>query len=541
MAMLAASVACVKAIGDQPMHGTELTAAARARLEELADHPQRVFFKKARKEMQRDRHYPKYHFLAPEHNIGDPNGLCHWRGNWHIFYQFRPLKTPGAEKRGERQTVYWGHAVSADLVHWKDLPIALYPRVGNDCFSGSALVEEDRTLLMYHATGKGNQVVESTDPLLLDWKLIGKHVPDEATIPRLESEQPDGSPYRVWDPCIFKKGDTYYSISGVFRGVHGKENSHLRTAIWHLFSSKDLKDWEYTGNMLENDRFTQVGDDGSCSYLWPLGEDKELLMFFSHRNGSQVMVGTFDPQTGKFVPESHQLLNSGPASACPAPGKPGEVIVVSNQSGGYTGQGAGNWNGLFTLPRIYGLGESGQLTITPAGNTHALRGKEMTPGDPLPSALAPGKEVVLDGIGGNALEIIAEIDPGRSSLIELNVLRSPDAQEYTSIRLYRDGEPYNRHGGQRWSLSIDTARGSTSPGISHRVPSTTEFLRFNNEPLRLRVFVDVSIIEVFANAKAHLAERSYPVLPESSGVSIRSTGGGAKLQKLRAWPMGTIH
>jgi len=169
------------------------------------------------------------------------------------------------------------------------------------------------------------------------------------------------------------------------------------------------------------------------------------------------MVGTFDPQTGKFIPESHQLLNTGPASACPVPGKPGEVTVVSNQGGGYTGKGGGNWNGVFTLPRTYGLGEFDQLTITRAGNTDSLRGAEVTPGNPLPLSLAPGGEVVFDGIGGNALEIIAEIDPGHSSLIELNVLLSPDAKEATAIRLYRDGKHRHEYGcGKR--------RGDRGPG-----------------------------------------------------------------------------
>ncbi|NQU43379.1 hypothetical protein HQ520_08835, partial [bacterium] len=42
-------------------------------------------------------------------------------------------------------------------------------------------------------------------------------------------------------------------------------------------------DWKYDGLMLENDPFTELGDDGSCTYLWPLGKNKHLLIFFSHR------------------------------------------------------------------------------------------------------------------------------------------------------------------------------------------------------------------------------------------------------------------
>jgi len=215
------------------------------------------------------------------------------------------------------------------------------------------------------------------------------------------------------------------------------------------------------------------------------------------------------------------------------------VIVTDNEGGNYTGKGGGGWNGVFTLPRKYGLGELNQLTIVPAGNTDSLRGKEITI-DTLPLTLKAGKEQVLKGINGNSMEISAQIDPGNSSLVELNVLRSPDAAEYTSIRFVKDGEPYNRQGAQRWTLSIDTSHGWQKAGIRHKLPSRTEFLQFNNEPLSLRIFLDVSIVEVFVNDKAHQAERTYPWLPQSTGVSIRSTGNG-KLQKLQAWPMATIY
>ncbi|NQU42581.1 glycoside hydrolase family 32 protein [bacterium] len=541
--------------GINSMYSERLTPPATAEFQKLADNPELAFFKKTRAEMQKDPQYPKYHYLVPEHNSGDPNGLCYWQGNWHLFYQYRALNTPGLKERVEKglmkdptkvKPVLWGHAVSPDLVHWQDLPVALWPKVGNQCFSGSALVEDDRTLVIYHATGAGNQIVEANDPLLLDWKYIGKHPGQEVTI-GFSPKDANGYPtYKVWDPFMFKDGDMYYSVVGAFMYYSSSGNvmgpnlgDHLRRATWWLFSSPDLIDWKCDGRMLENDPFTELGDDGSCTYLWPLGQDKHLLIFFSHRIGSQLMVGTFDKEKGKFIPTAHQYLNTGPASASPAPGQPGNVIVTDVKGGNYTGKGGGGWNGIFTLPRCCGLGEFDQLTITPAGNTDSLRGEKTTIGG-LPLTLRTGEEEVLKGINGNALEISAEIDLGNSSLIEMNVLRSPDAREYTSIRLVRDGERYNRHGGQRWTLSIDTSHGWQKVGIGHKLPSRTEFLRFNDEPFRLRVFLDVSIIEVFVNDKAHLAERSYPMLPNSTGVSIRSDSGG-RLEQLQAWPMGTIY
>ncbi|NQU43380.1 hypothetical protein HQ520_08840 [bacterium] len=192
----------------------------------LANNPELTFFKKTRTEMQQDPQYPAYHYLVPEHNSGDPNGLCYWQGNWHLFYQYRALNTPGL-------------AVSPDLIHWQALPLSLWPTVGKQCFSGSALVEDDRVLVIYHATAAGNQIVKANDPLLLDWKYIGKNPGQEATIGYSPKDSNGYKTYSVWYPCMFKDGDMYYSVvggsmyytpAGNVMGPRPNLGSHLRRA-----------------------------------------------------------------------------------------------------------------------------------------------------------------------------------------------------------------------------------------------------------------------------------------------------------------------
>ena len=115
-----------------------------------------------------DRHRPQYHYVNPEAMLNDPNGLCFWQGSWHLFYQAYPPEDP-------RQ--HWGHAVSDDLIHWRDLPYCIYPDPERCCFSGATLVEEDRVIAMYHGTEVGNMVATSSDPLLLNWtKVAGQAV-----------------------------------------------------------------------------------------------------------------------------------------------------------------------------------------------------------------------------------------------------------------------------------------------------------------------------------------------------------------------------
>ena len=127
-----------------------------------------------------DRHRPAYHYVNPEAGLNDPNGLCYWQGNWHLFYQAYPPEVT-------RQ--HWGHAISTDLVHWRDLPYCIYPDPEDKCFSGATLVEEDRVIAMYHGTQAGNMVAISDDPLLLNWTKVG----DGAVIPLPDPDA--GAPY----------------------------------------------------------------------------------------------------------------------------------------------------------------------------------------------------------------------------------------------------------------------------------------------------------------------------------------------------------
>ena len=71
--------------------------------------------------------------------MNDPNGLIQWRGQYHLFYQYNPYAPVWG-------SIHWGHAISDDLVHWRDLPIALAPTPGtvdeDGVFSGCAFDDD---------------------------------------------------------------------------------------------------------------------------------------------------------------------------------------------------------------------------------------------------------------------------------------------------------------------------------------------------------------------------------------------------------------
>ena len=90
-------------------------------------------------------------------------------------------------------------------------------------------------------------------------------------------------------------------------------------------------------------------------------------------------------------------------------------------------------------------------------------------------------------------------------------------------------------------LSIDSSYSSVLPGALSRPPETTAVDIGVDEPLKLRIFIDRSVVEVFVNDKACAAVRVYPGLSDSTGVSIRAQGSEARLLSLDAWNMKNIY
>ena len=512
---------------------------------ELAANPLLQRMLRRRKELEQDPYRPLYHYVNPEGNLNDPNGLCFWQGRWHLFYQAYPP---------EDARQHWGHAVSPDLIHWRDLPYAIYPGPERCCLSGSILVEEDRAIAMYHGT-LGNMVAVSNDPLLLNWeKVTGQ--------PVITTSGTDGSPlpYRVHDPCIWKKDGTYYALS------NGRD---WWRDMEYLFKSEDLEHWESMHPFVENDRFTLVGDDGACPYFWPIG-DRHILVFFSHMSGGQYLLGDYDTNRDKFVATAHGKFNFGaydPAGVHAPSATPdgrGGLIVIFNMNPGKHTEG---WDQIMTLPRrltLFGQDPVGRadIAIEPAGDVESMRHDHQHVGK---TTLPANREIVLETIQGNAMELSVQINPKDAPMVELNILRSPEREEFTRFAFYKDrgfsyllepgqigftrrpslGLTLGQHGrppmGLHSLVTLGTSYSSTLPDVLSRAPETAP-LRFEaGELLTLRVFVDRSVVEVFVNGQQCVAARVYPGRQDSVGVSLRSQGQDAVLVGLDAWQMKSVY
>lgn len=486
-----------------------------------------AWFSKQRAELSGDPFRPLFHFSPPGGYMNDPNGFCYWHGNYHLFYQYDPTLT---------SLTGWGHAISDDLLHWRDMPLALRPEGDSKCYSGQVLVEDNRVIAMYHSTGQGNSIAISHDDLLENF-VKSSHNP---VIPL-----PNGNAeFKVFDPCIWKDDDTYYALSGSYgkgRDPWSAYGADCRNTEY-LFSSRDLIKWEYLGIFLEGGFYTEPGEDGAVPNFLPIGKDKYILLFFSHKRASQYYIGNYDKKTHAFKAESHGRMNYGllATGSLHAPSATidtqNRLLAIFNVKEGLNKKSVHNaaWSNVMTLPRVLSLSDENNLEIKPIPEIKKLRSK-LRQCDAM--TIPRNQELTLKDVCGKSMELELLIDPMDAREVGLYVFRSADGVERTRISLYRNTNCYFSEINQ---LQIDISEASSRPDVIARPPECGPLRLKVGEMLHLRIFLDQSIIEVYANNRQCLTLRAYPGA-DSDGVSLFARGAEARLISLHAWQLNSIY
>jgi beta-fructofuranosidase len=479
-----------------------------------------------RRRFARDAQRPAYHFLAPANWMNDPNGPISFGGRWHLFYQHNP-------SAAEWGNMHWGHAVSEDLVRWRDLPVALAPAPGgpdkDGCHSGSAVDDGGVPTLIY--TGVRPEctciarAADPSDPDLARWE---KHPGNP-----LVAAPPEGLDVAGFrDPCAWREHDEWRHVVG--SGIKGKGGAAL------LYRSRDLVDWEYVGPLFEQSS-ERLGDLATglmweCPQLFQLGDRHVLVVSALRRGGGGYhhavrFLGGYDGR--RFTPESAARLDLGDDFYAPARGldPSGRVLLWgwSPEARTADSQAKAGWAGCLTLPRVLSLGEEGSLRVGPARELESLRRGHRRFG---PVDLGPGRKRALaglEGLAGDRLEITAEFDAGGARSFGLAVRRSPGGEEETIVAC----DPAEGR------LIVDRARSSLDPEAARGVAGGA-FRPADLRRVRLRVFLDRSIVEVYADGRETLTARVYPVRPDSLGVDAFAVGGRATLLSLDAWEMEPV-
>lgn len=135
------------------------------------------------------------------------------------------------------------------------------------------------------------------------------------------------------------------------------------------------------------------------------------------------------------------------------------------------------------------------------------------------------------------MELSLEIDPGKAHSVQINVLRSPGAEETTAITFHnhKSNPTYSWYSTPE-EVVLDGTRSTTLQDAWPRPPERANVNR-DGGPLKLRIFIDRSVVEVFVNGRQYLASRVYPGRKDSVGVSLRAQTADATLKSLNAWQM----
>lgn len=242
----------------------------------------------------------RYHVMPPIGWMNDPNGVCYFNGFYHLFYQYSPLNCSGGLK-------FWGHAISKDLVFFKDSGIALYPDEPYDidgAYSGSAFVENGKIHFFYTGNvkktgnydyimnGRENNTIHAVSEDGVNFRKIGTVIK--------ASEYPDIFTKHIRDPKVWKENGKYFMALGA-RDVNNKGQVIL-------YRSHDLNNWEYMG--ISAGPVDKIGFMWECPDYIKLSERNILLIspqglepegnLYQNIYQSGYFVGDLDLETGKF-------------------------------------------------------------------------------------------------------------------------------------------------------------------------------------------------------------------------------------------------
>lgn len=435
----------------------------------------------------------QYHVSPPAYWMNDPNGFCFFQGKYHLFYQHHPYSP-------EWGPMHWGHATSTDLAFWEHVVPALAPGEDYDrdgCFSGSAIVKDDKLYLIYTGnvwTGDNHD----TELKQVQCLAVSEDGVRFAKIPAnpVISEAPEGDvhPHHFRDPKVWKHDEHYYCVFG------SRTKEHEGQVL--LYRSEDLMKWDFVGVIAKGER--------NFSFMWECPDffhldGHDVLMFspqgvkpqgYLYHNVHQAgyMLGELDYAAGTYRHESFQLLDYGfdfyaPQTMVDGQGRRIMIAWMGMWESEMPEQAFG-WAGAMTLPRQLHV-EHGRIICKPVPELAKLR-REMTSF----KNLAVEGERELASLSGDCYEMNLLIDAKEASRFGVKVRVNEAEQEETAI-IYDKAEGV---------LVFDRNKSGKGPGGIRKAPVNL----LNNE-LRMRIFVDRSSVEVFVHdGEKVMTARVYP-------------------------------
>ena len=459
-----------------------------------------------------------YHFMGETGWINDPNGLIYFRGKYHYFYQHNPFT-------GFWDSMYWGHAVSDDLIHWEYLPLALAPSESYDnhlkggCFSGSAIEHDGKLYLVYTGTCNNGNGFEQAQ--CIAYSEDGIHFEKYKGNPVISA--PKGVPTDMFrDPKVWKHEDTFYLVCGA--SMNGFAQARL-------YKSKDMLNWEFV-NVLAESR-------GEWGFMWECPDffqvGNKYVLMFSPMGGKErtsvYLVGDFDYNTGKFFYKTSGEIDWGfdyyaPQSFEAADGR--RVLVGWANAwdwmpfwkdwGPTYREG---WCGFFNVPREAVLNKNGTLSFIPVKELEVLRKNKLERKEIL---LEDGREEEI--CDGSIYELKLRVNLKNTTAKKIILKLRVSDQKRTEIvfDLKKAEICFDRNHADDWSKGI--ARGPLN--------------LMNKDCLDIHIYSDKISVELFSNEYQNNFSCNIYNVEEGQKNYIVAEGGVAEIDTLEKWDLENV-
>ncbi len=468
---------------------------------------------------------PSYHFTAPYGWMNDPNGLIYFQGWYHLFYQYNP-------KHCDWASMHWGHAVSRDMVHWKDLPIALKPDMEYDndpeggCFSGCAVEKDGRLYLFY--TASSSQEGKLCQAQCMAVSEDGVHFEKYAGNPLIPGP-PEGALEPFRDPKVFSAdGKWYMAVGGSVKSKNPEGDGRV-----FLYESEDLYGWRYKGVILESGG--KLGTMMECPDLFEL-DGKWILtcspMNHPEYNKALYCVGEMDFETGRYTIERMGNLDVGfdyyaPQSFLDAHGN---RVMIAWQNGwlwmpwcqDWGPTGTENWRGTMSVPRKVSLSEDGRVCLYPVQELESLESERKEYADY--EVTAQKRYLYPEGAKSFRLELWIDAEKLASRYLEIGVLGKGEEATVVSVDLLGK------------VVSLDKSRGDAYGSGRMNCP-----VEIRNGRCKLLLLVDHSTVEVYVDEGRYcITSNVYPRM-EQTECWIRTPYKKGVIEKIRISCLEKFH
>lgn len=493
-----------------------------------------------------DQHRPQYHAMPPQNWMNEAHAPIYYNGQYHLFYQHNPQGPYWHQ-------IHWGHWVSDDMVHWKNVRPSLAPEAGtldpDGTWSGSAAYDRNGNPVLFYTAGNDSLSPNQRTGLATPADLSDPDLEKWVKYPKPVTEQNgNGIPNEFRDPFVWydKETDKWYQLV-----TSGLKDFSSGTAL--VYVSDDMYNWEYKGPLYVSDRsrYPELGTVWELPVLLPLGKDsagkqKYIFMINPHEKPEQVppandvqrdvevfyWIGTWDRDNFKFIPDQDapSKLDVGDGYLTAESGMvtpDGRTVVFSMVQNVRTPQAEyqAGWAHNLALPVSLSLDEHDELRMEPIKELQSLRGTKRV--DFTDKSMQDANQLIRN-VKGDMLEIVMEIKPEEAQKFGIKVRRSDNGQEETLIY-------YDKKDG---TFNVDRTKSSIDPDV--RVDGIQGgYVDLDGENLKLHIFLDRSVIEAFANNKKKLTTRVYTGRYDSLGLQVWADKD-ITVKSMQVWEMNAL-